>query len=61
MRKQVVHSVRMKAKLSKEIRMYMTLIGQQGGKAKGPRKARTSQQARKAALVRWNKAKPVKP
>lgn len=31
--------------------------GAKGGKAKGPQKARTTAQARAAALARWNKPK----
>ena len=34
-------------------------LGRLGGRVKGPCKARTSEQARKAALIRWQKeAKP---
>jgi hypothetical protein len=32
-------------------------MGQKGGKASGPRKARTSEQARAAVMARWAKAK----
>jgi hypothetical protein len=51
----------MKAKLSKAIREYMASLGRKGGKAKGVGKGLNSEQARKAALARWNKSKPVKP
>jgi len=33
--------------------------GSAGGKATGPRKARTSEQARAASLARWAKKKPA--
>lgn len=32
-------------------------FSQRGGRVKGPSKARTSEQASKAALARWSKAK----
>jgi hypothetical protein len=47
----------MKAKLSKAVREYMASLGRIGGKAAGPRKARSSEQARAAVMARWNKAK----
>jgi len=50
----------MKAKLSKEVRQYMGSLGRIGGKATGPRKARTSEQARAAVMARWNKEKVKK-
>jgi hypothetical protein len=50
----------MKAKLSKAVREYMASLGQKGGKASGERKARTPEQARKAALARWNKVRAEK-
>lgn len=34
-----------------------SLMGRKGGKASGPRKARTTAQARKAAKERWKKAR----
>ena len=40
---------------------YLASIGSAGGKAgRGKSKARTSAQARKAALARWAKKKPAK-
>jgi hypothetical protein len=47
----------MKVKISKAILEYMASLGRIGGKATGPRKARTSEQARAAVLARWNKRK----
>ena len=37
------------------IRTYLSKIGSKGGKTFGPSKARTTEQARKAAMVRWSK------
>jgi hypothetical protein len=45
---------------SKAIRKYLSRIGSKGGKATGPRKARTSEQARAAAMVRWGKGRVKK-
>ena len=43
------------------ITAYLSSIGALGGKAgRGKSKARTSAQARKAALARWAKKKPAK-
>jgi hypothetical protein len=45
-------------KLSKEARAYLAKIGRKGGKAaRGKAKARSSEQARKAARARWGKKK----
>ena len=60
MLKRIVHIDRMKAKLSKAVREYMASLGQKGGKARGERKARTPEQARMAALARWNKVRAEK-
>jgi hypothetical protein len=46
---------RMKQKISKEIREYMASLGRKGGKATGVGKGLNSEQARAAALARWNK------
>ena len=41
-----------------EVKNYLATIGAKGGKAgRGKSKARSKEQARKAALVRWGKAK----
>jgi hypothetical protein len=44
------------------VKQYLSRIGSKGGKATGPRKARTSKQARAAAMVRWwkRRAKPCR-
>ncbi len=43
-------------KIAKEARAYLAKIGRKGGKAaRGKAKARSSEQARKAARVRWGK------
>jgi len=55
-RKRVVYIGSMKVKVSKEVKEYMANIGRVGGKAAGPRKARTSEQARAAVMARWAKA-----
>lgn len=36
---------------------YMAKMGSKGGKTKGESKARTSEQARKAVNVRWEKSR----
>ena len=41
--------------MKQEVRKYLSQIGKKGGKTFGPSKARTTEQARKAALVRWSK------
>ncbi|NBW16535.1 MAG: hypothetical protein EBR82_52015 [Caulobacteraceae bacterium] len=38
---------------NKAVRQYLASIGSKGGKATGPSKARTSEQARKAVMKRW--------
>lgn len=47
------------------IKQVMAAMGRKGGSAKGKRKARTSEQARAAVKVRWDKhkaaAKPLPP
>jgi hypothetical protein len=60
MHKQIVHIQHMKSKLSKAVREYMASLGQKGGKASGERKARTPEQARKAALARWDRVNAEK-
>lgn len=50
----------MSDELTPETRAYFAKHGAVGGKAKGKRKARTSKQARKAALARWRKPKEKK-
>ena len=43
------------------ITAYLSTIGRAGGKAgRGKSKARSSAQARNAALARWGKKKPAK-
>lgn len=42
------------------LRKVMSLIGKKGGKAKGIRKARSSEQARAAVQVRWDKERARK-
>jgi general stress protein YciG len=49
----------MKAKLSKQIREYMASLGRKGGKATGV-KGFNREQARAAAMARWNKVKKQK-
>jgi hypothetical protein len=49
----------MKAKLSKVVREYMASLGRKGGKVTGV-KGFNPEQARKAALARWDKAKAEK-
>lgn len=44
-------------KTPKAVSEYLAEIGRKGGKTKGPRKARTSEQARRAAATRWAKVK----
>jgi len=44
-----------KPKPSSAISKYLSQIGSKGGKVKGPSKARSSEQARKAAEARWKK------
>jgi hypothetical protein len=39
------------------LKHYAAFIGAMGGKAKGPKKARTSEQARAAVNARWAKRK----
>jgi len=39
--------------MNKAVRQYLASIGSKGGKATGPSKARTSEQARKAVMKRW--------
>jgi hypothetical protein len=39
------------------LKHYAAFIGAMGGKAKGPKKARTSEQARAAVRARWDKRK----
>ena len=44
--------------MSDPVHDYLAEIGRKGGAAgRGPAKARTSEQARKAALARWGKRK----
>ncbi len=42
------------------IKQVMAAMGRKGGSAKGLRKARTSEQARAAVKVRWDKARAAK-
>jgi hypothetical protein len=42
------------------LRKAMSLIGTKGGKAKGIKKARSSEQARAAVQVRWDKVRARK-
>ena len=44
----------------KAVSEYMRKIGKKGGSATGPRKARTSEQARKAIKARWAKREQPK-
>lgn len=37
------------------VKMYLARIGAKGGKTTGATKARTSEQAHKAAMARWGK------
>lgn len=44
--------------MNKQIKDYLSKIGSKGGKSGvGKSKARTSEQARKAVMTRWNKVK----
>lgn len=45
--------------MTPDIKQYLASIGSKGGKASGARKARTTEQARKAALARWAKVKAI--
>jgi hypothetical protein len=48
--------------VSDSIHDYLATIGRKGGSAgRGPAKARTSEQARRAAMVRWEKRATVPP
>lgn len=42
------------------IREVMSAMGRKGGKVRGIAKARTSEQARAAVMVRWEKARKLK-
>lgn len=45
--------------MTPDIKQYLSSIGAKGGKASGSRKARSTEQARKAALARWAKAEQM--
>jgi len=45
--------------MNEQLRQHLSELGRKGGKASGPRKARTREQAQKAALARWKRPGPT--
>jgi hypothetical protein len=59
-RKLLAYITGMRIKVTKAVRDYMASIGRVGGNATGPRKARTTEQARAAVTARWAKVNAAK-
>lgn len=49
----------MKLSDKQAIKVYLARIGAKGGKATGKTKARSSEQARTAAMIRWHNGKAL--